>query len=479
MAGGASCPSGLGPAPRRQLVSLPSESTGDCRARVLLAKRRAGARTSLPVTLSASRQITWTSGRPGSCPPCSTWAGSSVSPSPPGPLPRTHARWPASLRRVPQGSTALSGRSPPASWALADGRLALRQTRCARTQDRRAGGVRALTGDGALGSAYSPTPGRPPLAHWEVPPGHSRVTTATEVCQARWRRLPANGDWEGPREGRPRLAAVAAISPSLWGLAGGQHLSPSPAPRIAGGILAGVVSDRLGKRASTCGLMLLLAAPTVSLPRPPTHPRMLPTPGRSPLPPPDPPWPSLPRPPPLAGLPPHRPPLTRQGPGALPASPAPGSAWLPRPRLSFLLENGDTGPAHTVSTSVRVRASPLSQGRRARRRHRPLPVRHAAGPRPSPERGPVFSRLGATGPPLPQVQLSRQTARGGDAETRSAGRGPSPVRLSGEPRAGSGPACLGRGRGACLPAAPGAPPVQPACRPGQRGLRRALELSPL
>lgn len=170
MAGGASCPSGLGPAPRRRLVSLPSESTGDCRARVLLAKRRAGARTSLPVTLSSSRQITWTSGRPGSCPPCSTWAGSSVSPSPPGPLPRTHARWPASLRRVPQGSTALSGRSPPASWALADGRLALRQTRCARTQDRRAGGVRALTGDGALGSAYSPTPGRPPLAHWEVPP---------------------------------------------------------------------------------------------------------------------------------------------------------------------------------------------------------------------------------------------------------------------------------------------------------------------
>nr|KAF6476220.1 solute carrier family 37 member 1 [Rousettus aegyptiacus] len=32
---------------------------------------------------------------------------------------------------------------------------------------------------------------------------------------------------------------------------------------IFGGILAGVVSDRLGKRASTCGLMLLLAAPTL------------------------------------------------------------------------------------------------------------------------------------------------------------------------------------------------------------------------
>lgn len=33
---------------------------------------------------------------------------------------------------------------------------------------------------------------------------------------------------------------------------------------IFGGILAGVISDRLEKRASTCGLMLLLAAPTVS-----------------------------------------------------------------------------------------------------------------------------------------------------------------------------------------------------------------------
>lgn len=37
---------------------------------------------------------------------------------------------------------------------------------------------------------------------------------------------------------------------------------------LAGGILAGVISDRLEKRASTCGLMLLLAAPTVSLPCP-------------------------------------------------------------------------------------------------------------------------------------------------------------------------------------------------------------------
>uniref|UniRef100_A0A672ZF63 Solute carrier family 37 member 1 n=1 Tax=Sphaeramia orbicularis TaxID=375764 RepID=A0A672ZF63_9TELE len=34
---------------------------------------------------------------------------------------------------------------------------------------------------------------------------------------------------------------------------------------IVGGILAGVVSDKLGKRATTCAVMLLLAAPTVSL----------------------------------------------------------------------------------------------------------------------------------------------------------------------------------------------------------------------
>ena len=32
----------------------------------------------------------------------------------------------------------------------------------------------------------------------------------------------------------------------------------------AGGILAGVISDKLGKRATTCAVMLLLAAPTVS-----------------------------------------------------------------------------------------------------------------------------------------------------------------------------------------------------------------------
>lgn len=314
------------------------------------------------------------------------------------------------------------------------------------------------------------------------PPRHSRVTTATEVCQARWRRLPANGDWEGPREGRPRLAAVAAISPSLWGLAGGQHLSPSPAPRIAGGILAGVVSDRLGKRASTCGLMLLLAAPTVSPPRPPL-PADVPHA-----------WavasaasrPAVAQPPEAAT--PRRAALrARAASAAPPQAPAdPSGPWGP-PRLP--------GPGQRVAPPSAPQFPPGKWGHRPRPhcQHkcprqslaaltgapRTAPPPPAAGPRPSPERGPVFSRLGATGPPLPQVQLSRQTARGGDAETRSAGRGPSPVRLSGEPRAGSGPACLGRGRGACLPAAPGAPPVQPACRPGQRGLRRALELSPL
>lgn len=32
---------------------------------------------------------------------------------------------------------------------------------------------------------------------------------------------------------------------------------------LSGGILAGLISDKLEKRASTCGMMLLLAAPTV------------------------------------------------------------------------------------------------------------------------------------------------------------------------------------------------------------------------
>uniref|UniRef100_A0A8B9Y3Q3 Solute carrier family 37 member 1 n=1 Tax=Bos mutus grunniens TaxID=30521 RepID=A0A8B9Y3Q3_BOSMU len=42
---------------------------------------------------------------------------------------------------------------------------------------------------------------------------------------------------------------------------------------IFGGILAGVISDRLEKRASTCGLMLLLAAPTVGPAAPPASSR--------------------------------------------------------------------------------------------------------------------------------------------------------------------------------------------------------------
>lgn len=42
-------------------------------------------------------------------------------------------------------------------------------------------------------------------------------------------------------------------------------LEAAPLPfSVTGGILAGVISDRLEKRATTCGLMLLLAAPTVS-----------------------------------------------------------------------------------------------------------------------------------------------------------------------------------------------------------------------
>lgn len=55
-------------------------------------------------------------------------------------------------------------------------------------------------------------------------------------------------------------------SPRLPSWALDRPVPPEAALFVAGGILAGVISDRLEKRASTCGLMLLLAAPTVSLP---------------------------------------------------------------------------------------------------------------------------------------------------------------------------------------------------------------------
>ena len=57
------------------------------------------------------------------------------------------------------------------------------------------------------------------------------------------------------------LTAVLHIPLSLRGIL---PRGPKHPLCIAGGILAGVISDRLEKRASTCGLMLLLAAPTVS-----------------------------------------------------------------------------------------------------------------------------------------------------------------------------------------------------------------------
>lgn len=60
-------------------------------------------------------------------------------------------------------------------------------------------------------------------------------------------------------------------SPCCCGSAGpARHVHPSGSSVcLAGGILAGVISDRLEKRASTCGLMLLLAAPTVGPAAPP------------------------------------------------------------------------------------------------------------------------------------------------------------------------------------------------------------------
>lgn len=60
-------------------------------------------------------------------------------------------------------------------------------------------------------------------------------------------------------------------SPCCCGSAGpARHVHPSGSSLcLAGGILAGVISDRLEKRASTCGLMLLLAAPTVGPAAPP------------------------------------------------------------------------------------------------------------------------------------------------------------------------------------------------------------------
>lgn len=79
----------------------------------------------------------------------------------------------------------------------------------------------------------------------------------------------ARGTWEGP--GWRAVAAAAQVLLPLLGPRPGATSPSGPSLCLAGGILAGVISDRLEKRASTCGLMLLLAAPTVS-PAPPPGP---------------------------------------------------------------------------------------------------------------------------------------------------------------------------------------------------------------
>lgn len=76
------------------------------------------------------------------------------------------------------------------------------------------------------------------------------------------------GKGPGKRSSAPCCCGRAGPASSPQGPAG--HVHPSgPSLCLAGGILAGVISDRLEKRASTCGLMLLLAAPTVSPAAPP------------------------------------------------------------------------------------------------------------------------------------------------------------------------------------------------------------------
>lgn len=76
------------------------------------------------------------------------------------------------------------------------------------------------------------------------------------------------GKGPGKRSSAPCCCGRAGPASSPQGPTG--HVHPSgPSLCLAGGILAGVISDRLEKRASTCGLMLLLAAPTVSPAAPP------------------------------------------------------------------------------------------------------------------------------------------------------------------------------------------------------------------
>lgn len=151
--------------------------------------------------------------------------------------------------------TGPSGRQAGCQWPDGRGLLGLKQTRA----------PRCLTG-GAPGSPVS---------------DHKHV--GLFGGQASPRRLPAKGTGKGTWEGRDHLLAAGPICVSRFlsmGLAQGGPLSTTLC--TAGGILAGVISDRLEKRASTCGLMLLLAAPTVSCPPHPPAVPLCPPPASAP-----------------------------------------------------------------------------------------------------------------------------------------------------------------------------------------------------
>lgn len=60
-----------------------------------------------------------------------------------------------------------------------------------------------------------------------------------------------------------RISGVASPSGVLWGYVGTGGHEGCELPFVAGGILAGIVSDYTSGRATTCTVMLLLAAPLV------------------------------------------------------------------------------------------------------------------------------------------------------------------------------------------------------------------------
>ncbi|CAF90841.1 unnamed protein product, partial [Tetraodon nigroviridis] len=73
-------------------------------------------------------------------------------------------------------------------------------------------------------------------------------------------------DWGGSRRGPAQSdrSSASLTTAHLDAKKAGDLSTLFDVGGIVGGILAGVVSDKSGKRASTCAVMLLLAAPTVS-----------------------------------------------------------------------------------------------------------------------------------------------------------------------------------------------------------------------